>query len=300
MSARASRGFTLVEILVVVAIVGVLVALLLPAVQAAREAARRSSCSNNLRQIAVALQSFHAVRQAFPEGYVSQVDAQGNDLGPGWGWAIRIFPFTEDKPLVAALNLSQPIASTANAARTTQVPLFICPSDPVETTWTAYQLAQNGVPGAAICDVAGANYVAVFGTSDPGVSGDGIFYRNSHIGLQQITDGSSKTFAVGERGEQLGDATWVGAVTGGALFPEGRIPGDPFEDSPGMVLGHVGEGNLPGGAKSDVNQFYSQHGAGSQFAFADGHVSFISNDIDYAVYTALATRSGNEVVAGDY
>lgn len=299
MNARKRRGFTLVEVLLVIAIVGTLIALLLPAIQAARETARRSSCCNNLRQIAVALQSFHAAKQVFPEGYASQVDANGNDLGPGWGWAIRIFPYTEERPLVGALTLSQPISSAANSARTTQVPLFICPSDPVETTWTAYSL-QNGAPGAPICDVAGANYVAVFGTSDPGAIGDGIFFRNSSIGLRNITDGSSKTFAVGERGEQLGDATWVGAVTGGGLFPEGRIPGDPFEDSPGMVLGHVGEGNLPGGGVSDVNQFYSQHGAGSQFAFADGHVSFIGADIDYPTYTALATRAGSEVVSGDY
>jgi prepilin-type processing-associated H-X9-DG protein len=290
----------LVEVLVVLAIIGGLIAILLPAIQAAREAARRASCSNNLRQIAVALHNFHDARKTFPDGYTSQVDAQGNDLGPGWGWAVRILPFTEERALVGTLQFGQAIASAANAARTTPLPLFICPSDPMETTWTAYRLGADGTPGAPICDVAGANYIGVFGTTDPGAIGDGVFFRNSRIGLKHITDGSSKTFLVGERSEKLGDATWVGAVTGGALFPEGNIPGDPNEDGPGMVLGHVGEGNVPGGGSSDVNQFYSQHGPGAQFAFADGHVSFISNEIDYRIYVALATRAGNETVDGDY
>src|SRR5262245_519160 len=104
-----SRGFTLVELLVVIAIIGVLVALLLPAVQAAREAARRTDCSNNLKQIGLALQNYHGAKGCFPSGYTSAVDPAGNDTGPGWGWAAAILPYTEEKVLHQLIQLDQPI-----------------------------------------------------------------------------------------------------------------------------------------------------------------------------------------------
>src|SRR3982750_4693291 len=88
-------AFTLVELLVVIAIIGVLVELLLPAVQMARESARRMSCQNNLKQVGLALQSSHDGQGAFPSGYVSAVDATGNDTGPGWGWAAKALPYLE-------------------------------------------------------------------------------------------------------------------------------------------------------------------------------------------------------------
>src|SRR5262245_16393385 len=81
------RGFTLVELLVAITIVGVLAGLLLPAIQAAREAARRAQCSNNLKQIGIALQSYHSAHRSCPAGYVSAVDGAGTETGPGWGWA---------------------------------------------------------------------------------------------------------------------------------------------------------------------------------------------------------------------
>jgi prepilin-type N-terminal cleavage/methylation domain-containing protein len=96
---KSGRGFTLIELLVVISIIGVLIALLLPAVQMAREAARRSQCVNNLKQMGIALHSYHGTHQVFPPGYVSNYDTSGNDTGPGWGWSAMFLPSMEQKPL---------------------------------------------------------------------------------------------------------------------------------------------------------------------------------------------------------
>src|SRR5262245_23131329 len=90
-------AFTLVELLVVMAIIGVLIALLLPAVQAARESARRSQCKNNLKQIGLALHNYESARRSFPPGFVSKSDVEnGPGTGPGWGWASHILPYLEE------------------------------------------------------------------------------------------------------------------------------------------------------------------------------------------------------------
>src|SRR3954449_8651134 len=98
------HGFTLVELLVVIAIIGVLVALLLPAVQAARESARRMQCQNNLKQIGLALLNYESSHKALPAGYLSDIDASGNDTGPGWGWAALILPQMEETTVLNSIH----------------------------------------------------------------------------------------------------------------------------------------------------------------------------------------------------
>src|SRR5206468_1555587 len=157
----------------------------------------------------------------------------------------------------------------------------------------------TGNPLTVICEVAASNYVAMYGTTEPGVDGDGIFFRNSKIAPKDITDGTSKTLAIGERAHPLGNATWVGSVTGSILFPDDEdTVGQPHpENSSGMILGHAGEGIGPGDDGGDVNQFYSLHGHGVNFLFADGHVSFLPATMDRKVYRALATRAGGETIS---
>jgi prepilin-type processing-associated H-X9-DG protein/prepilin-type N-terminal cleavage/methylation domain-containing protein len=300
---KVSRtAFTLVEILVVVAIIGLLVALLFPAIMASRVAADRTRCSNQIHQIGIALLKYEGVHKVLPPGYVSKVDADGNDTGPGWGWGSMILPEMEEGSVWRVIHFELPIEHPLNAVRVASLPGFFCPADFTKRTWQAKSRDTVGNPLNLICEVAAANYVGMFGTSEPGVDGDGIFFRNSAVALKQITDGTSHTIAVGERAHQLGEATWTGAVTNAVLFPEeNNTASQPApENSAGMVLGHAGEGIGPGGKGGDVNQFYSLHGAGANFLFADGHVRFLPADMDYKKYLALATRAGGETMNGGY
>src|SRR3954447_14026210 len=108
------RAFTLVEVLVVIAIIGILIALLLPAVQAARESARRMQCQNNLKQIGLALLNYESNHKNFPAGYISDIDANGTDTGPGWGWAALIVPQMEESGLYTIIHQNLPFEDAAN------------------------------------------------------------------------------------------------------------------------------------------------------------------------------------------
>lgn len=297
------KGFTLVELLVVIAIIGVLVGLLLPSVQASRESARRLSCSNNLKQVGLGLQSFADAKRCLPPGYLSGVDGSGNDTGPGWGWAAFLLPNMEQQAVYNAIQMNQPIEAAANASGRVQfIQTYTCPSDSPGLTWTAKKYDLSGNPTATFCEVASANYVGVFGTSEPGVDGDGVFYRNSKTRLSaDIPDGTSKTMVVGERSFRLGQTTWAGAVTGATLFPQPPSIAPPIlNNGTGMVLGHTGDGNGPGAVSSYVNQFSSQHTSGANFLFADGHVAVLQTSMKYSTYKALSTRAGGEQIEGDY
>ena len=301
---RPRRAFTLIELLVAISIIGLLIALLLPAVQAAREAARRARCISNLRQVGLALATYESTNRALPPGYVSNFDGDGNDTGPGWGWAAMILPQVEQANAFNAINFDLAIEDPANpTARQTVIDIFLCPSDPTGAAYAAVERDfATGAPLREICKVAPANYVGMYGRGEPGPAGDGLFFRDSGVGLRDVTDGTSQTIAVGERSHRLGEATWVGSVTDALMYPTDNdgIGRYATETSSGMVLGHAGEGAGPGDPRSDVNQFYSLHaGRGVNFLFGDGHVAFLKASMDYRTYLALATRAGGEVVPAD-
>ncbi len=281
----------------VIAIIAILIALILPAVQQAREAAWRSECKNNLKQIGLALQNYHGSHNGFPPGYVSNFNSAGSDTGPGWGWAAMILPELEQANLQNSIVFTQPIEAIVNrATRSTSLKAYLCPSDSVQMLWNAVARDSTGQVTSTICEVAASNYVGVYGVSEPGIDGDGVFFRNSFVRLRDITDGTSSTMLVGERSQKLCEATWVGAVTNAASFPAPGSPALPFVgNSSGMVLGHTFEGP-PNSAKLECNCFSSQHSGGAQFAFADGHVQFISSSIDKLVFRALSTRAGGESI----
>jgi len=294
---RRPGGFTLVELLVVIGIIAVLIALLLPAVQSARESSRRTQCCNNLRQIGLAIQNYESFRKFFPSGYISQFTANGTDTGPGWGWAALLLPMLEESNLAGQLDLNLPIEQANVQAVTTPLPVFLCPSDNREPVWAAMRQSDN----TKICDVAEAGYVAMFGTTEPGIDGNGLFFRNSTVHVREITDGTSQTIAVGERAELLGEATWVGSVTGAYLAqdPNDNDGVGVFEQEEGstMVLGQSGEGKSPGDPTGENDMFYSMHPHGVNFVFADAHVAFLTSDTDPQLFEDLSTRAGGEVIA---
>ncbi len=317
---HVQRGFTLIELLVVIAIIGVLAALLLPAVQAARESARRGQCLNNLKQIGLATHNYVQAHNVLPPGYVSTWDPVFlREIGPGWGWASMILPYLDQNPIHDQIDFRLKIQDPTQATvRAPLIATYLCPSDNMPSSWTA-SVGLVKVNGGSImelviplCNVPGANYVGVYGVGEPGVAGDGVYFRNSSVRLAGITDGLSHTMLVGERSFQLvkgpGLATWLGGVPGAQLWTcDSLASTDPDasgpcvkEDGSGMTLGHTGEGHGPGDPFSDVNQFTSRHGRCANFLFCDGHVGLLNNSMDYNTYKALSTRASSEIVSDNY
>lgn len=132
-----SRGFTLVELLVVIAIIGVLIGLLLPAIQSARESARRSSCQNNLKQLATAVLLYESARKSFPPSTTGPTgsDPESQDGSTRWAnWVIKVLPFMEGQSISDAFDQSRAISDAANqSARATKVPTMLCPTDSFNT-----------------------------------------------------------------------------------------------------------------------------------------------------------------------
>lgn len=330
LASRRRPAFTLIELLIVIAIIAILMALLLPAVQKTREAASRTRCKNNLKQIGLALHMYHDRTGSFPPGYISAVATTGvaDDTGPGWGWASFILPELDQGNLYNSIDFTKDITDPENkAARMTSLPVFLCPSDadakqtfPVDSLgdtspYTSYVQDSTG----AVVEVAHGNYVGIFGnpeiTPDPGFLLDdpdrdathrGMFYRNSDVKMKDVIDGLSNTLFVGERSSSLAYATWVGAVTGGQVPP--KIP-DPEnfgpEGAPVLVLGHTGDSSdvpphTPNSPVNHVDDFWSNHALGVNFLFVDGSVRNINDTINPVVWWALGTKAGNEVVPGDF
>jgi prepilin-type processing-associated H-X9-DG protein len=202
--------------------------------------------------------------------------------------------------LQASIQFESAIERPINAtARTTSLATWLCPSDNATKVWNTVTRDAVGNITANICQVASANYIGVFGVAEPGVDGDGVFYRNSKIGIRDITDGSSQTFLAGERTQRFCDASWVGAVTGAQQFPPAGSPAVLLvENASGMILGHTFEGP-PNASGLECNCFASQHVGGANFVFADGHVRFISTVMDKTTFRALSTRAGGETI-GEY
>ncbi len=286
-------GFTLVELLVVIAIIGILVGLLLPAVQAAREAARRMQCTNNMRQIGLAIHNYESAHRRLPAGWLSN----GLTGEPGWGWAATILPFMEGTNVHNRIDFRFPIEDTVNEqVRTIVIPSYLCPSDIAPELFELHAGDGHGhehdhltfdEEEEILFTVAKSNYVGMFGTfelEDAPYNGNGMFFGNSRIRMADITDGLSNTLMVGERGSRLGSSLWLGNV------PEA-------EESFARIVGVAD--HAPNDPVGHFEDFSSFHPAGVNFMRADTSVGFVSNNFDEVAYRGLATRSGGEVVVSE-
>jgi prepilin-type N-terminal cleavage/methylation domain-containing protein/prepilin-type processing-associated H-X9-DG protein len=325
------RAFTLIELLVVIAIMGILMGLLLPAVQKVREAAARTKCTNNLKQIGLAMHNFEGVRGYFPPGYIDSNTNSNltpdNDVGPSWGWAAFLLPYLEQDNVYKLINFNQPVGAGVNAQISQQsLPGFLCPSDGFASQ-QAFDVYDSNY--AIIARVAFANYVACNGWEEcfngaggnpqPGAGADGLagiygpggrgaFYRNSRTRATDVVDGLSGTIFAGERSANHSPGTWTGAVAGGRC-PAWMAGQPPFSPPPGpaydnadfgeaFVLSHCNATHLPSADFPifDPDTFYSLHvGRGANFLFGDGSVHFLTSGINPTTYQALGTIAGGEV-----
>ncbi len=315
---KTRNGFTLVELLVVIAIIGILVGLLLPAVQQVRESARRTECSNNMRQVGLALHMYHGSLRTLPPGWEVEVafpasptpfiptptlfhdtDDEDFDGAPGWGWAARILPFLEQSNLEREIDYTMPLDDEAfEEVRMHVIPIYQCPSDPSPglMEW-GYLLEDHDHPGGDTGGdphddhdghdgemVSRCNYSGVFGNleiADDPDAGNGVFFLNSQVRFKHVTDGLSNTLMVGERLATTGTVTWVG-VDPHIEEPEARIVG---------TCDH-----LPNDRDGHFEDFRSAHPIGANFVMADGSVRLMSDFVDVETYQGMATRGGREII----
>ncbi|QDT41893.1 hypothetical protein Pan241w_19730 [Gimesia alba] len=280
-SSNHRPGFTILELLVVMAIVGLLVGLILPAVNSARESARKIQCVNHLHQIGTALHNYHDAYRRLPAGW--RLDASRETA---FGWGASLLPFLEQSNLASLVDLQSSVDAAGNAVSRTVTPAFYrCPSDVAEDLFTLFEENEEGHETSGLqshsrlIDLPSANYVGVYGTSDPDAiasqPGDGVFVANRFLRFTECQNGLSNIIMVGERTARKLPSTWLGIVMEG-------------EDSKGRMVGFAYVG--PNRRDADECEFDSRHPGCANFLWGDGHVKSISDSIDAPTYRRFATR----------
>ncbi|MDX1929267.1 MAG: DUF1559 domain-containing protein [Pirellulaceae bacterium] len=334
-SQRVREAFTLIELLVVIAIIGVLVGLLLPAVQAAREAARRMHCSNNIKQLGLALHNYESTFRVFPTSYVVARGVTTN-VGGQWSAFARLLPYLEQGNLQSLVNWNLPYNAQINVA-TTRVPTYMCPSEPNDVVRVN--------PSTGIPRDYPANYVVNFGTwqvCNPmtGAGGDGVFFPSSRLTHGSLTDGTSNTlgfseskaftpyvrntssdpgpippslatFATGLMGDNCCIGPSLQLNTGHTEWADGLCQQSGFTTTfapntvlPYTVAGKVydidivswREGTTLTRATYAAIPARSHHTGLVQCGLMDGSVRSVTSGIEISTWRALGTRSGAEVI----
>jgi prepilin-type N-terminal cleavage/methylation domain-containing protein/prepilin-type processing-associated H-X9-DG protein len=304
--ARRWTGFTLVEVLVVIAIIGILVAFLLPAIQAAREASRRSQCQNNLKQIGVAIQNHHDTRKAFPMGR-NRFDQFAVS------WAFFLLPYMEETSVYNSWDSHAKVYDPSNVqAMRTPIETYACPSRRRAAADRNFDNNNAPPPATAIGVATLADYSANAGIKlltgmvgsdeDANVFGGysridaGPIFSGSHISARQVEDGLSKTMAIGERHLPPVPENTAPNMEDYVIGDTASIPGD----TPHTTFRCAEDGLATGADDKDRNKFGSSHGAGLvQCVFLDGHVRSLRPDIAVSVLKALCTIGGGENVTDD-
>lgn len=285
------NGFTLVELIVVMAITAVLVGLLLGAVQRVRAAAARASCANNVRQLGIALHSHHVATGSLPPGIRVR-----NDKMLYASWVTRILPHLDQVPAwnqaVADYGTFPIFAGlTPHRSLSQPLPVVLCPSG-----FRSIGTTDDGITAAF------TYYLGVSGKN--GVTPTGVLYLNSAVRFADITDGTSQTLLVGERppspdnhfgwwyagqGQVFdGSADFLlGVADGNRTFRAPTCPPGPYPFGPGKP-----------DDMCDTFHFWSLHNGGANFLFCDGSVRFMVYS-SASIMPALSTRAGGEVVAFD-
>jgi len=301
------RGSLYLEGFLVAFLAGTFLAILAPHFVRARASARRIQCLNNLKNVSLALANYAEQHETFPPGYIARDvtpdDGAAQERGPGWGWAAMALPQMECFPTYRTLDFQADLTGAAGV-----ISLFVCPDDqpaPFSVTSNVYGLVT--LPPSSFVGVAGRGSL----TDRPGQPpGPGMFYRNSRVRLEDVTDGISNTFLLGERRaffELSRDrivetsSTWAGAVSG--VFRDPGYPDEKRLEGPGtLVLGIVGQDRpipltIPPNRAPGGLGFSSSHAGAVHFARVDGSCGLVSEQIDAGVFARLGQRADRESVS---
>jgi prepilin-type N-terminal cleavage/methylation domain-containing protein/prepilin-type processing-associated H-X9-DG protein len=272
-------AFTLVELLVVIAIIGTLVGLLLPAVQTARESARRSSCTNNLKQIGLGLHQHHDAFKRLPPSAIKSGYDPLNRNRAGWGWTLAILPYLEQQPLYDQIyTISAPTNMNAAKKDLARVPIntLLCPSCNVVPAATEAAYGSHGL-GKSNYLGNGGPICAYSGSADQQKTVSlGALTRVAGLEFKHVTDGLTKTFMVGEAGGTPATAADAAKVPG--LWTGVSGADQTQQEVVRWTYQKLNSGQL---APGNPRAFGSFHPGGANFVMCDGAVRFIDDFIEF-------------------